>query len=137
MAHPHGSITYVPTAKFWLNRSFPEVLKVHTNHVNSVSYADGLISWGHIPPDNVRAYTKITDKFIPWNSNTYSLDYLVEYWYYVVLPSPIEYAWGGEVSFAYDPMVKKNCLIIATASADTDYYFDLPPAPPTWWRNLP
>ncbi len=137
MTHPPGIISYVPGGKFWFPRSYFTLLKVHTNHVNSVTYADGLITWGHVPPDAVIGYTKIRDQIIPWTSNTYSLDFVVEWWYYMILPSPTEYEWGGEVSYAFDPVVKQQCLIIATEAGDTDYYFEVPPAPPDYWPHLP
>lgn len=137
MTHPPGIISYVPQGKFWFPRSYVTTLKVHTNHVNSVSYADGLITWGHVPPDAVSGQTKIRDQIIPWSSNTYSLDFVVEWWFYVINPDPHEYEWGGEVSFAWDGTVKEHCLIVATESGDTDYYFPLPPAPDNYWPSLP
>jgi hypothetical protein len=137
MPHPAGIISYVPQAKFWFPRSYVTFLKVHTNHVNSVSYSDGLITWGHIPPDAVSGQTKIRDQIIPWSSNTYSLSYVVEWWFYVISPSPIEIEWGGEVSFAYDDFIQADCLIIATEAGDTDYYYALPAAPDGYWPALP
>lgn len=137
MTHPHGIVSYVPSGKFWLPRSYAIKLQVHTNHVNVPSYSDGLITWVHSPLDAVTGYTKIKDVFIPWSSNTYSLDFLVEWWYYTISPSPIEYEWGGELSFAWNPGEECNCLIVATESADTDYFFDLPPSPTDYWPNLP
>jgi hypothetical protein len=112
-------------------------LHVATNHVNSVSYADGLITWGHVPPDAVSGETKIKDNFIAWNSNVYTLDYLVEWWFYKIAPSPTEFEWGGDCRFEYDPVVKCNVITIATLAVDTDYYFDLPPAPPDYWTPPP
>lgn len=133
MAHPHGIVTCLPQNQWRFPRSYITKLKVHTNHVNVPSYADGLITWVHSPPDSVIAYTKLKDVFIPWSSNTYSLDFLVEWWYFQILPDPTEFEWGGELSVSWDDTVKRTCLIIATAAADTDYYFDIPPAPPTYW----
>jgi hypothetical protein len=85
----------------------------------------------------VTGETKIKDVFIPWSSNTYSLDWIIEWWFFKIAPSPTEIEWGGEVSFAWDNFVMTNCLIIATAAADTDYYYDLPPSPADYWPHLP
>lgn len=137
MPHPAGIVTYVPQGKFWFPRSYVTKLKIHTNHVNVPTYTDGIITWTHSPPDSVIGFTKIKDVFIPWTSNTYSLDFLVEYWYYQILPSPTEFEWGGELSFAYDSVVQANCLIVATESADTDYYYDLEPPPLPYWPENP
>ena len=135
MAHPHGIISYVPQSQFRFTRSYITKLKVHTNHVNVPSYADGLITWVHSPLDAVIGYTKLKDNVVAWSSNTYSLDYLVEYWYYVITPSPTEYEWGGELSYSWDDTVKHTCLVVATVAADVDYYFDIPPAPPDYWTH--
>lgn len=135
MPHPAGIITYVPQAKYWFPRAYVTMLKVHTNHVNVPSFADGLITWVHSPLDAVTAYTKLRDYFYVWKSYTLSLDYVVEYWYYVIAPSPTEYEWGGELSIAWDDTVKRTCLVVATESADTDYYFDLPQAPSNYWTH--
>ena len=136
MTHPAGVVTYVPQGKYWFPRAYVTMLKVHTNHVNVPSFADGLITWVHSPVDAVTGYTKLRDYFYVWKSYTLSLDYVVEWWYYVIAPSPTEYEWGGELSVAWDDSVKRTCLVVATEAADTDYYFDLPPAPPSYW-NVP
>ncbi len=137
MTHPAGVVSFVPRGKFNFPRSYVNHIKIHTNHVNVPSYADGLITWVHSPLDAVTGYTKIKDVFIPWTSNTYSLDFLVEWWYYVIAPSPTEFEWGGELSFAYDALINDNCLIVATEAADTDYYFPLPPSPTDYWPSQP
>jgi len=137
MPHPAGSISYVPQAKAWFPRSYITTLKVHTNHVNVPSFADGLITWVHSPLDAVTGYTKIRDNVYDWNSNVYSLDFVVEYWYYVISPSPVEFEWGGEISITWDNTVKRTCLVVATVAADTDYYFPLPsPTAPYWTRAV-
>ena len=133
MPHPAGIISYVPQAKAWFPRSYITMLKVHTNHVNVPSFADGLITWVHSPLDAVTGYTKIRDNVYDWNSNVYSLDFVVEYWYYTISPSPTEFEWGGEISITWDDTVKHTCLVVATVSADVDYYFPLPsPTVPYW-----
>jgi len=133
MPHPAGIISYVPQAKAWFPRSYITMLKVHTNHVNVPSFADGLITWVHSPLDAVTGYTKIRDNVYDWNSNGYSLDFVVEYWYYTISPSPTEFEWGGEISITWDDTVKHTCLVVATVSADVDYYFPLPsPTVPYW-----
>lgn len=133
MTHPPGIITYVPRGQHFFTRAYVTTLKVHTNHVNVPSYSDGLITWVHSPLDAVTGYTKLRSNFVAWNSNTYTLDYLVEWWYYVIAPSPTEFEWGGELSIAWDDTVKKTCLIVATAAADVDYYWSLPsPTVPYW-----
>lgn len=133
MSHPPGIVTYVPQGKYWFPRAYVTMLKIHTNHVNVPSFADGLITWVHSPVDAVTGYTKLRDYFYVWKSYTLSLDYVIEWWYYVIAPSPTEYEWGGELSIAWDDSVKRTCLVVATEAADTDYYFDLPPAPPSYW----
>lgn len=137
MTHPPGIVTCFPQAKFSLKRSYVNKLHVFTNNVNSVSYADGLITWGHNPPDAVSGQTKLKDAFWHWSSNRWQLDYIVEWWFYVIAPDPHEYEWGGECNFNWDDTHKCNVLTIATALADTHYYFDLPPAPPTYWLPAP
>lgn len=137
MAHPTGSVTYVPQAKFWFPRSYVTKLWVHTNHVNTVSYADGLITWGHSPADAVSGQTKIKAKIVAWSSNVYSLDHVIEWWFYQIAPDPTEFPWGGEVGFYYNDTVKAECLTIATEAGDTDYFFDLPAAPDSYWPALP
>jgi hypothetical protein len=137
MTHPHGIMTFVPGGQFNFPRSYVTKLKVSTNHVNVPSYADGLITWVHSPLDAVIAYTKLKDAFLPWSSNTYSLDWLVEYWYYQILPSPVEFEWGGSVRYAFDVTNECACVVIATEAADTDYFYDLAPAPTGYWPTLP
>lgn len=133
MPHPPGVITYVPSGGFCFPRAYVTKLKVHTNHVNVPSYSDGLITWIHSPPDAVIGYTKLRDNFVQWRSWPKTLDFVVEWWYYQILPDPHEYEWGGEISMGWDDTIKHTCLVVATAAADTDYYFDLPPAPPSYW----
>lgn len=135
MPHPPGSMTYIPRGKYYFPRSYVTMLKVHTNHVNIPSYADGLITWVHSPLDSVTGYTKLKDNFIAWSSNTYTLDYLVEWWYFTIAPSPTEYEWGGELSVSWDDTVKRTCLVVATVAADTDYYFPLPSPTGPYWTN--
>lgn len=137
MPHPAGIITYVPNDTFRVPRGYVNKLWVHTNHVNVPHFADNLITWTHDPPDTVLGYTKLRDRFCDWTSNAYALNYLVEWWYYTIGTGGPEYEWGGELSFAYSPAQKVNCLVVATAAADRDYYFTLPPAPSDYWLNLP
>jgi len=135
MTHPPGIISYIPRGQFWFCRPYITKLKVHTNHVNVPTFSDGLITWTHSPPDAVLGFTKIRDVVYATSSNMYSLDHVVEWWYYVITPSPTEFEWGGEISIAWDNTVKRTCLIVATEAADTDYYFDIPPAPPGYWTQ--
>jgi len=135
MTHPAGLISYVPEAGFRAPRSYITTLKVHTNHFNVPSYADGLITWVHDPIDAVIGYTKLRDDWWLWNSSVFPLSRIVEWWYYVITPSPTEFEWGGELSFAFDPIVEKTCLVVATVAADIDYYFPLPPTPSDYWTQ--
>jgi len=137
MTHPPGIMTFVPQAKFWFPRSYAEKLWIHTNSVNVPHLVDGEIIWTHSPPDSVLGFTKIKANVFEWTSNTYSLDYVVEWWYYTIGTGGPEFEWGGEVSFAWSPAVKKNCLVIATVAADTDYYFDLPAPDFPYWPSMP
>lgn len=137
MTGPHGIVVCHPQNKFYFPRSYVTKLKVLTNHVNSVMYADGEITWGHVPPDAVTGLTKLKANFVTWSSNVYSLDYLVEEWWYRIAPDPTKIEWGGECNWIWDGTVKANCIEIATTAADTTYYFDLPPAPPTYWKPSP
>jgi hypothetical protein len=133
MTHPHGVMTYVPGGRFAFPRSYITQLRIATNHVNVPSYADGLITWRHEPPDAVTGETKLKDVLIPWNSNAYTLDFVVEWWFFKIAPSPVEIEWGGEVSFEWNPTVKAHCLVIATAAADMNYFYPLAPAPSDYW----
>lgn len=136
MSDPHGVVVCHPQNQFNFPRSYVKKLRVITNHVNSVSYTDGVITWGHVPPDAVDGQTVLKPNFVVWSSNVYSLDYLVQAWWYRINPDPTKIEWGGECNFVYDPIQKCNVIEIATALADTTYYFDLPPAPPTYWLPI-
>lgn len=137
MSDPHGIVVCNPANQFNFPRSYVTKLKVFTNHVNSVNYSGGLITWGHIPPDAVDGQTKLKDNFIAWSSNVYSLDYLVEWWWFRINPDPTKIEWGGECNFKWDATLKTNVIEIATAAADTVYYYDLPPSPPSYWLPSP
>lgn len=137
MTDPHGIVICYPQNKFNFPRSYVTKLKVVTNHINSVSYADGIITWGHNPPDAVDGRTVLKANFITWSSNTYSLDYIVQAWWFRVNPDPTKIEWGGECNFKWDGDVFTSVLEIATTSPDTTYYFDLPPAPPGYWLPPP
>jgi hypothetical protein len=135
MTHPHGIVTCLPQNQFRFTRAYITMLKVHTNSINVPHFSGYEITWQHNPPDTVLGHTGFKHNFIDWSSNTYSLDYLVEFWYFTVGIGGPEIEWGGELSIAWDNTVKRTCLVVATTAADTDYYFDLPPAPPTYWTH--
>jgi hypothetical protein len=133
MTHPIGSIVYQPQPTFNFPRSYIYELHVFSNNDNPCVFVDNEIIFSSFGSPNFHMYVKLRDNFMAWNSNVYSLNYIIEWWYYKTSSSSPEFPYGGVVRFEYLAARNKTVLTVQSDVPNTHHYFDIEQQPSTYW----
>ncbi len=129
-----GVGTYAPFPKFRFIRSYIKgvVVRIDTPVFN---YSDGLIEFRDGTNVNRWYRMQMRSGCWQWNSNAYSLDFVITESYFVTNPSPTQTAMPFRLEWYTSPVDKAPYLLITPYSlAFTNYrYVTLPPAPSGYW----
>lgn len=133
----YGTPGYSPSGEFSFPRSY--ILQVTFGWgANTGVTQDG---GNFLFTDLVFPQNNVVCNFKPqcweWNSNGYSLDFLIEDWWLYVLPSTAPLPLNFRVDFQRDPVTHAPEWFIWAAGWTTRYTFSLPPAPSDYWLPMP
>jgi hypothetical protein len=133
-----GTGTFNPQAKFWMTRSKVYGINFATYAGNTVTFAGFSFTVHAVPPDPTFLHCAIAPEFYIWNSNSYSLDYVVtEFWYKAGGVGP-EIPLPFSLGYFQDPLRHSSSLYIQwSGTTPTFNYFPLPSQPPNYWMPKP
>lgn len=136
MPHPVGSKTFIPNGRFAFNRGYISWFEWFLNVDNAGVTFDGLIfTIPSVGFPNIVQYVEIDPAWWEWSSNSYTLDHLVIAYWYVILPSPTEFANGGLViHFIWDDD-KGWGIQFQKESPDTHVPFIIEQSPSDYWLS--
>lgn len=134
MAHPSGSVSYDPSGRFSFCRGFILWFDWYVNSDNAAISFDGeIFTIGSVAYPNIVQYVQLRPPWWDWSSNFYTLDHLVQAYWYVILPSATEIPNSGlVVHFKFDP-ARGWGIQFQKESPDTIVHFTLPPTEPGYW----
>lgn len=136
MSHPKGSITYFPSARFSLNRSYVSELSFHLESHLTYTWAGNEITFLYSPIPTYRAYLKFRDEFVAYSSNTYTLDFIVEWNYETYYTGGPEGTFYLQLGYKYNPVTKRHGIDLTTVSPSLNSTLLLPsPTSPAWWGH--
>lgn len=81
------ALGYIPQPQFAFPRSFLEGIEIR-HDLTSPSWSGSLCSFWIAGPPDALCKVKFKDEFIPWSSNRYTLDWIVEWATYEYPPNP-------------------------------------------------
>lgn len=134
MPHPAGSFTCVPNNRFCFNRGYIFWFEWFVNSDNAGVTFDGEIFT--IPSatfPNIVQYVQIHPGWWDWSSNSYTLDHLVQAYWYVILPSPVEHPNAGLVIRFMDDPAAGWGIQFQKESPTVHETFALEQMPSTYW----
>lgn len=89
------------------------------------------------PVPAFRGYVKFIDEWWDWSSNVYSLDFLVEYNYYINFSGDTEKVLPIQLGWASAAQTLRPSINIVFALGTVIVPFDMPPQPSSYWLPLP
>jgi hypothetical protein len=136
VTHPKGSIVYTPQGQFNFNRSYVSEVLLHLESHLSYTVSGNEFTFLYSPAPTYRAFLKFRDEFWDWSSNTYSLDFVVEWNYQINFPGDTETTFFLGVAWNYDVTTHKFAIDITTVLPSLHSHYDLPPPTQvTWWGH--
>lgn len=104
-----------------------------------VTHSDGFeVLW---PPigTGVAVRAVIKPEFLAWSSNTYTPDWIyAEYYAYFQSAPSVHFTYLPFTTYVYRKLPYMTWYLTNHLDVFTDFYtFDLPPAPPDYWSQLP
>lgn len=136
MTHPKGSIVYAPKAKFSLPRAYTSELLFHIESHLSYTVSGSEITFLYSLIPAYRAYLKFQDNFWYGQSNSFTLDYIVEWNYQTNFPGGPETSFFLGVAYFFDPAVNRVAIDLTTISPSLHSRYILPPYPKPYWTPL-
>lgn len=132
-----GTGTYPNGAKFSFPRSYIPTFNVRVNTpVTDLGTGEFTFPDGSVPGRHY--HIVIFEKFYPWSSNKYTMDFVIEQSYYVTDPSPTETPMPFTLIFAPTSDGVNGLFFFPFGAPFTDNnIFLLPPAPPDYWTPVP
>lgn len=124
-----------PQCKFWFPRSYLKGVQVSDYEAN--------ISWD-VNVATVTLTIPVTYYHVfvfnpilwDWNSNTYSLDYILEDMYYFVPPDPTHIQTPVDIAWVNGPPPIGSYIRVAIPAAPLNLPIHLlPPGPSNWWSG--
>lgn len=136
MPHPKGSIVYAPSDKFSFPRAYVSELQFHIESHLTYSVSGSEITFLYSPIPAYRAYLKFQDEFWYGATNSFTLDWIVEWNYQTNFPGDVETTFFLGVAYAFDPTNGRSSIDLTTVSPSLDSKLQLPPYPRASWTPL-
>lgn len=129
--------SYFPQAKFAFNRGYLRQIALY-DRSSSVVMVDNLITCFSTDLPGLQLSYLINPKVWEWNTNVYTLDFVLCDAWYQYDAEPFHHEWGANVTFdkGGDP-VRWELRIEALFSSPIRTTLPIPPAPPDYWINQP
>lgn len=131
--YPRGNMTCFPSQKFAFPRAY--IHRVGTRANTSIPLWTGRRLDLYDPPTGTIAWTLIfKEDFWNWNSNRWTLDWVLEASFNTYGTPPTDHALDMFVWYVVDPLTGQGTIEISPFFGQP-YLFahDLPPAPPGYW----
>jgi hypothetical protein len=131
-----ASFTYLNPPAFAIPRSYLWGIAIGWWHMSIVTYGNPTIIQEQ-PFGGYRKHIKLKDNVWEWNSNTYSLDYLLED-FYVTAPGSSTPISNGAVLIEAKPVPQYGiyCLVLSDVGADGHYmFYKLPSSTQPYWAG--
>jgi hypothetical protein len=128
-----GTPTYLPQAKFWINRGYVQrfAFGFGANAIIVQLGNEFIITDGNNPI--VHVYCKVKADWWVWSSNGYTLDFIVEDWWLQIDPSPTKLPLNYTLTHWWDAPTGKMGVLLYLAGSTEQYEMTLPVPPPTYW----
>jgi len=136
MTHPKGSIVYAPHSTFSFPRAYMDELFLHIESHLTYSVSGSEITFQYSPLPLYRAYLKFRDEFWYAATNSFTLDWIVEWNYQTDFPGGTETTFFLGVAFNYDASLLSRAIDLTTVSPSLDSRISLPPYPRPYWTPL-
>lgn len=132
MPLPMGS--YVPGPRFAAPRSYWRGIRFNITGYVVTNVANVYFWTKIIDPNEVWTIT-LDNRFHMWNSNRWTLDFIITTFYYQIFPDPTRHDMPFELSFDYSPNNHSPYLSLRFDSTTFPdfHYFEFPPAPSGYW----
>jgi hypothetical protein len=132
-----GSYFSEPNGRFAVKRSYLTHLRVRQNIDNfPPSFSSGEIQWPSLSFPNIVQFAVLLPEFLPWNSNSYTLDYIITEYYYINLPDPTPIPNAGLVlRYKWDTTLNAMILEIEKESANTAQLYELESGVGGYWLD--
>jgi len=128
------TIIYNPSGQFNLPRSYVFDIRVYVQHTLSHAYmTDNIITVDYSPVPNFLAVIVLAPNFMPWSSNSYSLDYIIQDSYYRINPDPTHIPLDIQVGWASSSQTLRSAINIVLDLGVDIFTFPLAAAPPGYW----
>lgn len=130
-----GAGTFYPSAKYSMPRSYVFGVWLSFDAGSSVVWSGNEVSFVD-PSGTVSGKISLLPEFFAWNSNVYTLDFLIIESWYSVAPSPTEIPLPFSLQPYRDPLDGKPYIVYAPfgITGSSAFKHALPPAPPSYWR---
>jgi hypothetical protein len=136
MTHPKGSIVYAPHENFSFPRAYVSEIFLHIeSHLTYVVAGDEIV-FQYSPIPLYRAYLKFRDEFWYAATNSFTLDWIVEWNYQTNFSGDTETTFFLGVAFNYDIAQKRRSIDITTVSPSLDSRILLPAYPRPYWLPI-
>jgi hypothetical protein len=136
MPHPKGSIVYAPSNKFAFPRAYISQLLLHIAPTLTYTVSSGEITFLYSPIPDYRAYLKFKDEFWQSTSNSFTLDWIVEWNYQTFFPGGDETTFFLGVAYNFDSSNNKASIDLTTIDPTLHSTIPLPPYPRPYWTPL-
>jgi len=136
MPHPKGSIVYAPHPTFSFPRAYVPQLLLHIEANLTYSVSGSEITFLYAPLPLYRAYLKFEDEFWYASSNSFTLDWIVEWNYQTNFPGDTETTFFLGVAYNYDVDNLAPSIDLTTVSPSLDSRYTLPTYPRPYWTPL-
>lgn len=133
----YGSVAYVPNGRFSFKRAYIDNIVFRFGEGALFSHSDGEFVVTDSLNPNVHVVCNLYPNLWAWNSNGYTLDYVLKDWWLLIDPDPTPLPLPTNVVYVFNQTNLKRELWIGLSDATTSYPFALPPAPPDYWLNNP
>lgn len=132
-----GSYFSEPNGRFAVNRAYITHMVVKQNHDNyPPTFGDRTIRWPSVNFPNIVQWLGFLPQWIEPSSNTYSLDAIIQEYFYQVLPSPTPIPNSGLV-LRYVWSITLSCMVLEVEkeAADTEAIWDLAGGAGGYWLD--
>jgi len=131
-------VTYLsctPQCKFWIRRSYARSVRI-VNYSTTITWIDNVADVTIHDPFDYHHFFVFNPLFWAWNSNSYSLDFVLDDVYYVLPGDPTHYPFPVEIAWVYDPPTLSPLVQVKVSLAPlTLPKHALPAAPAGWWSG--
>lgn len=132
-----GAGTFTPSPNFSFPRSYIVDFYVFRNGNTIVQTVNKFVVTDAFDP-NLTATFVLHENFLPWSSNGFTLDFIVQESYYQTTPGGMQIPLPFNIDFYVSPLTRRSGLYLGWLGLKINpEHFDLEPQPPGYWLPPP